>query len=328
MLSIRPHKTKELIDKLPYAEHTIYKALKRLADGRLIEKRRQNRDVVVEISADYATQKLREVHIKALTYGIDPEMLMRDSTLAVWKKLVVPRTLKELQRKTGYSYPWVNSVVRFLTSSNLAVYNKRKPVVAVLNEEHVLNALLRQYLSRKRKPRTIYYAGTLPFERLIRTPAEIERLLYERVDSGLTIKNTGFVIRGEGKLTLVESVEEEMGPEELFLHDIGTVEGVEDFCIRLVASGELDYTKLFDLAKEKDMVNVIGCYLDILNDIKGMVNPEAIKEFQRNVSKRKVVFLKEERRYGKGGWEHKYERKWNVDLYLDLGAIRHGARSA
>lgn len=75
------------------------------------------------------------------------------------------------------------------------------------------------------------------------------------------------------------------------------------------------------------MVNVVGCYLEIVNDIKKLVDVEVIKKFQRNISKRKVVFLKEEKRYGKGGWEDKYEKKWNVDLYLDIGAIRHGLRS-
>jgi DNA-binding transcriptional regulator YhcF (GntR family) len=325
-LSIKPHKTRELISKLPYTEHAIYKALRCLADKGLIEKRRQSREVLVEISRDYATQKLRQVYIKALTFGIDPEMLTRDSTLTVWKQLDAAKTLKELQEDTGFSYLWVRNIVRFLEDSGLVVYEKRKPMIAVLNKEHELNTLLRQYIGEEKEPDRIYLEGTVPFEWLVKTPAEIERILYQKIDGSLTIKDTGFTINGEDKLSVVESVDKELTLEELFLHEIETVEGVENICIRLVESGRLDYVRLLELAEQKEMVNVVGCYLDILNDIKELVSPEVIGEFQKNVSKRKATFLKEEKRYGKEGWEERFEAKWNVDLYLDTGAIRHGMR--
>ena len=41
----------------------------------------------------------------------------------------------------------------------------------------------------------------------------------------------------------------------------------------------------------------------------------------------KKKFIKGEERYGKEEWVKKYEIKWNVDLYLDIGAIRHGVRA-
>jgi len=37
--------------------------------------------------------------------------------------------------------------------------------------------------------------------------------------------------------------------------------------------------------------------------------------------------LEQLKKYGKQGWEQPYETRWNVDLYLDLDAIRHGVRS-
>jgi transposase len=326
-LSVKPHKTRELIERLPYSEHTIYKALDRLAEEGLIDKRRNSREIMARVSSDYDTQKMKEIHIKALTHGIDPGVLMRDSTLAVWKQLDSPRTLKELQKTTGLSYPWVRNIVGFLKDSNLVIYEKRKPLIAVLDQEHEVNRLLKQCNGKSEKAERIYFDGALPFERLVKTPDEIERILYGKIDGGLVIMDTGFRLGGGDKLSIVESVEEELGPEEFFLHEIETPEGVEEFCVRIIASGKLDYRELLDSAKEKDMVNIVGCYLDILNGIRTFVDPEVVEEFQRNVSKRKATFLEEDREYGKTGWEEKYEERWNVDLFLDLGAIRHGLRS-
>ena len=326
-LSIKPHKIKELIDKLPYSRHTIYKALELLAKDRLITKRNEKGKVLVEISKDYTTQKLREIYIKALSYGVDPEIFLRETTSTIWKHLAEPRTLRKIQKITGFSYLWVRKIVKFLVDSNLAIYKKQKPMIIVLNQEHELNILLKQYTKKKVDVEKVYYEWAVPFERLIKTPTEIEEILYQKIDGSLTIRDTGFMIRGKDKLSIVESVEKELGTEELFLHDIKTQEGIEDFCIRLIVSGKLNYEKLLNLAKKHDMVNIIGCYLDILNDIKEMIAPDVLWKFHNNISKRKGALLKQEKRYGKSGWEDKYEEKWNVNLYLDIGAIRHGVRS-
>jgi hypothetical protein len=72
---------------------------------------------------------------------------------------------------------------------------------------------------------------------------------------------------------------------------------------------------------------MFGCYLDIIYNIdRKLVSYEVINKFHDNVSDKKYVFLKEEMKYGKSGWEMEYEQKWNVDLYLDIGAIEHGVR--
>ena len=328
-LSIKPHKISELIDKLPYSHHTIYKTLELLTADGLVTKRREKGKVVAETSKNYTTQKLREIYIKTLTYGIDPEILLRESSLIIWDQLGKPKTLKELQKKSGFSYIWVRNAVIFLVNSNLAILKKRKPMIIILNSEHELNILLKQYTEKKddNDSKRIYYESTIPFERLIKTPTEIEEILYQKIDSSLTIRDTGFTIRGKDKLSVVESVERELSPEQFFLKEIKTLEGVEDFCIRLIASKKLNYERLLNLAKEMEMVNIIGCYLNIINDLKKMVGSAVIKKFQKNVFKQKVMFLKSEKKYGKGGWEDKYEAKWNVDLYLDIGSIRHGVRS-
>ena len=329
LLSIKPQKTFQLIDKLPYSHYTIYKTLELLFREELISKRKEKGKVVVEISKNYSTQKLREIFIKALAYGIDPERLLRESSLMIWNQLEKTRTLKELQKNSGLSYLWVRNVVIFLVNSNLAILKKRKPMIIILNSEHELNILLKKYTEKKNDidSKMIYYESTIPFQRLIKTPTEIEEILYKKIDGGLTIKNTGFTIRGNDKLRVVESVSRELSLEQLFLKEIKTPEGVEDFCIRLIALKKLNYDRLLDFAKEMGMVNIVGCYLNIINDLKNIVGSAVIMKFQKHVSKQKVIFLKSEKRYGKDGWEDKYEAKWNVELYLDIGTIRHGVRS-
>jgi hypothetical protein len=326
-LSIKPHKITEIINKLPYSRHTIYKTVELLAKDRLITKRKEKGKVVVEISKDYPTQKLREIYIKALSYGVDPEILLRETTLTIWKQLSAPKTLKKLQKITGFSYLWIRKMVKFLVVSNLAIYKKQKPMITVLNQDHELNILLKQFTKKNTDVDRVYYEGAVPFERLIKTPSEIEEILYQKIDGSLTIRDTGFMIRGKDKLSILESVEKEITIEKLFLREIKTPEGVEDFCIRLITSGRLNYEKLLNLAKKHDMVNIVGCYLDILNDIKKIIESDVLLKFHNNISKRKVTFLKQEKRYGKSGWEDKYEEKWNVNLFLDIGAIRHGVRS-
>ena len=162
-LSIKPHKIHELMDKLPYSKHTIYKVLESLAEDGLIEKRKEKGRVVVETSKDFKTQKKRELFIKALSFGIDPEILLRDSTLTIWKQLDQPKTLKELQKSTGYSYLWVRNIVNFLVSSKLANLEKRKPLIAVLKKEHELNILLKLLSEKKKGVKKIFYEGTMRF---------------------------------------------------------------------------------------------------------------------------------------------------------------------
>ena len=327
-LSIRPHTIKELINKLPYSSFTVYEAVKDLEKKGLIRKIRRGKNVLIIVSDGYNLQKLREIYIRALSFGIDPETLLRDTTMTVWKSIEKPKTLEEIQENVKLSDKWIKKILRFLVDSNLAVYEKRKPIIAVLRKEHGLNKLLKAFTEKEEETGTVYYEGTIPFEKQVKTPENIEKTLYEKIDESLTIKDTGFLIRGEnGRLSILESVEKALSIEELFLREINTPEGVEDFCIRLIVSKKIDYKHLLMLAKKKNMVNVVGCYLDVLNSIKKIVEPDVIKAFEKNISKHKRTFLRQEKRYGKEGWEDKYEKKWRVDIYLDIGAIRHGVRS-
>jgi hypothetical protein len=318
-----------LIEKLPYSKPAIYATLNCLTDEGLIEKRREKERVVAELSDGYEVQKLRELYIKSLSSGIDPDILLRESTLKVWKSISIKETksLKEIEKSTGLSYNWVRKIVGFLLESNLAIYKKRKPVLIVMNKNHEVNKLLKRYTSTKKEDVRIYYSGTIPFEIISETPETLEKLLYQKIDEGFSIKGTGLLVRGKEKLSIMESTEKELTNEESFLEKIETMEGVEDLCIRLIESGRIDYDKLLEFAGKRNMVNMVGCYLDILNSIEKVVPASITKKFLKNISKRRTIFLKPLKRYGKEGWEKEFEEKWNVDLYLDIGAIRHGMGS-
>ena len=172
--------------------------------------------------------------------------------------------------------------------------------------------------------------GAVPFRERLGTPEEIERALFEEIDKGVAVKGTGFLVKGaddDGDITVLESVPGELILEELFLNKLQTTEGAEDMCARILAGGNMDYDRLLSLSREQGMVNVVGCYLDILASISDLVPAGAIRLFSQHVRGRKRVFLKEEREFGKSGWEKPFEDRWNVDLYLDMGALRHGVRS-
>lgn len=324
-ISIRSHTIKELIDKLPYSSDMVYRVVDELEKEGFLVKTRKGKEVMLRVSDDYRSQILREIHIKALSYGIDPEVLLRKSTIRVWKALEKAKFVEDIQQHVDLSKKWIRKILSFLEKSDLVDFKKRRPIVAVKNEEHKLNHLLDKHLSRVKKGEDVYQPGRFSFEKRYEVPEEIEKELYEKIDSGLTVQDTDYLVRGE-KMNILESVPEELSIEEIFLRELETVEGVEDFCIRLIKSNKMDYEKLLELAKEKGKVNIVGCYLDILDDIGETIDPEVISMLGQHVSDKKMTFLEEEKKFGKNDWEKKYEKKWNVDLYLDIGAIRHGAR--
>ncbi|MDI6903492.1 MAG: hypothetical protein QMC77_07140 [Methanocellales archaeon] len=326
-VSVRPQKISELKEKLPHSESAIYKAVEALAQEGLVVTRKDRGEVVVSNSSDYRAQKLREIYLKALSYGVNPEQLLRDSVLLVWGNLEKEKSLTELMGITGLSYPTVYRICDFLVSSRLLEVHRRKPLLVSIDEGAELNRLLKEYMEREPKGESVFYRGVTPFRKIVKPPPEVERILYEKIEEGVSIQNTGFTVRGKGALSVVESVEKEFSLEEIFLRELNTTAGIEDLCIHIIASRKLDYDTLLELAKKKDTVNVVGCYLNIIHDLSPkLVKKGVVEVFIPHISKNKMIFLKKERKYGKEGWEKKYEKRWNVDLYLDIGAIGHGVR--
>jgi hypothetical protein len=105
-------------------------------------------------------------------------------------------------------------------------------------------------------------------------------------------------------------------------------EGVEDICVRIVASGRLDHKRLLELAVGSGMASVVGCYLEIVRDLGVPLDEAVLGMYLERAEDRVAIFLESEREFGKGGWEGPYEERWGVDIYLDRGAIRHGVGSA
>jgi len=325
LISIRPHTIQEVGRKLPFSIRTVYRYVEELIDDGIIVKRGRGKGTVLEISDGYIPQKLKEIYIQSLTHGLDPEVLMRESTQKILEALKEPKMVSSIQEETSLSRRWILVILKDLERGGLINYRKRKPIEAELNDEHPLNKSLEEFYGPNEKEDDVYISGTRPFEEIFGTPTELERTLFNRIDQDLVIKDTGFMIRGEGgRLTILESIEEGEGLEGVFLRKLMTTEGAEDLCIDIIHQKRLDYNRVLELARKKGIVNIVGCYLDIINDIKEIVPLEVIRNFQEEVSDKRMVFLPHEREYGKSGWEETFEERWNVDLYLDLSSVKHG----
>jgi len=325
LISIRSQPLRKLVNRLPYASPTIYNAVHQLVK----ENKVKNENGTIMLVEEYDAQKLSEIYIQCLSYGIDPEILTRKTTLVIWKSLEQPTTIKDIRRKTNLSAVSVKKVLTYLKEKDLVAYLKGKPIIAEHNREHILYKLLKDYLKKEKEARTLQYPGSIPFREIMETPDQVEKKLYQQIDETLTVKDTGFLVKGDSeKITILESVDRDLTYEETFLKKIFTTEGVEDFCLLMVKQGLLDYEELLALAEKQSAVNVVGCFLDILHSIdEQMIPPSTIERFLEHNQKYKKTFLSQEKGYGKQGWEAPFEERWNVELYLDLGAIKHGVGS-
>ncbi|MEW5936983.1 MAG: hypothetical protein AB1665_04080 [Candidatus Thermoplasmatota archaeon] len=325
LISIRSQPLRKLVNRLPYAPPTVYNAVHRLESENLV-KIENGAVMVVE---GYRARKLSGIYVQSLAHGIDPEILTRESTISVWKSLEGASTVKGVVEATGLSVVSVKKILAYLKDGNLVIYRKRRPIVVERNAEHTLSTLLKEYLAPEKEGRAVPYPGEAPFRDVMETPEQVEKILYQQIDESLAVKNTGFLVKGDsGKVTVVESVDRELTNEEVFLRKLFTTEGAEEYCILMVKQRLLDYEKLSALAIQQDAVNVVGCYLDILGHVdEKMIPPSVIEMFLACEPKRRKTFLPQEKGHGKQGWETPFEERWNVDLYIDLGAIRHGVGS-
>jgi hypothetical protein len=271
---------------------------------------------------------MQQLYVKALSHGIDPQQLTREGTISVWRELGSAPTVLRLVEVTGLSSRWVRKVLGELEGWGLVMFLKRRPIEVRLVDGHPVNQVLRDMFEEPEPGESLLLPGSFPFAEELRTPREIERLLMDWMGGGLLIRDTDFQIMGKGGLlTVLDSVPGSPTLEETFLRMLTRPEGVEDICLRIVASGRLDHVKLLDMAMERGVVNIVGCYLDIINDLGVSVDGTHIDAYLDRTDDRVVAFLESERAYGKSGWEGPYEERWGVDIYLDRGAIRHGVGS-
>ncbi len=324
LVSIRSHPLRRLVNRLPYAPSTVYNAVSQLEEENKVE----NKKGIINVVEDYPAQKLSEIYVRSLIHGIDPEFITRESTQSIWKSLEDVSTVHDIMKETGYSAVSVKKILTYLKDKGLVVYSKKKPIVAHRDMEHPLNELLKDYLRPEKETRTMRYPGSIPFREIMETPDEVERILYQHINDSFTVKDTGFLVKGNSdRITILESVEKELTNEEIFLKKLFTTDGVGDLCILMIKQKQVDHDKLFELAKDKNVVNVVGCYFDVLNSIDDIIPTPIVKKYLEYEPKKKKTFLSQEKRYGKQGWEDPFEERWNVDLYLDIDVISHGVRS-
>lgn len=329
LISIKPQPVYRVVNRLPYSKESIYNAIEKMRyQGELI-KTRINGEYNLDIPKDYAHQKKREFFIKALSYGMDPEILLRKSSKRVWDALDHNKRIDSLSKTTNFSERTVFKILHLFHDYGLIKFLSNRPLIIKKINGHPINIFLKDLIKTNEISEKLYSPGSIPYEEIIATPDEIENILYKKIDNSLTVRKTGFLLRGEGrKIAVIESIPRKLSIEGIFLRKILTPDGVEDSCIRLIASKKINFEKLLRFSLKKNIVNLVGCYLNIINDINpSLVSEEIIENFYRNISNKKIMFLKYDKKYGKMGWERKYENKWNVDLYLDLGAVKHGVRS-
>ncbi len=328
LISIRPQSIKSVVNRLPYSNNSIYNAIESMLQKGDLIKTKIKDEIKLDIPKDYIHQKKQDFYIKSLSFGVDPEILLRKNSKKLWKALDFSNTTSGLSEEINLSEKTVRKFLHYFSDNGLVYFKKKKPLIAEKVKNHPLSQSLNKMMKSELNYSKVYSTGSIPFEEILATPDEIENMLYNKIDSSLTVKKTGFLVKGKDKkISILESTPKKLNVEEIFLKKIFTPEGVEDICIKLLASNKIDFQKLLELSIRFGFVNIVGCYLDIINDIdNSIIESNVIENFHQNITDKVSTFLKHEKKYGKTGWEKEYEKKWNLDIYLDVGAIKHGVR--
>jgi hypothetical protein len=133
--------------------------------------------------------------------------------------------VSDLIQKTHLSEKSVRKFLKILSNYGLVHFEKSKPISASKVKDHPLNVLLDLIVKENESKERIYASGSSPFEEIVTTPDEIEKMLYEKIDDSLAIKKTGFMVRGKkGKLSILESVATKQSLEDFFISKIMTPE--------------------------------------------------------------------------------------------------------
>jgi DNA-binding transcriptional regulator YhcF (GntR family) len=323
-----PQHLRELSRRLGYAKDHIYRSVSSLEREGYLLKFRQGKEVVISLSRSPRAHRLAELYVTAVAHGVDPEEFDKESIVDTWKFLATRRhaSLRECVDATRLSYESVRRAFHFFVRAGLAKTLTEKPLRISLESSDLNRHLGRYFLETS--GRTIFALSTAPFTKLYARPSEVRELLLSE-EGSVVIQGVDRNLSPREPIKIVEVMQEEVTPETVFLREVQGPDGVEDFCIHLLSNRSVDLEQLLRLSRERGMVNVVGCYLDILSDLDaGLVAKREAEAFLPFISHGDPpAFLESEREFGKEGWEKPYEGKWNVDLYLDLGAIEHGIRA-
>lgn len=331
MLASRSVPLKEVVSRLTYTKKTVYNAVEQMVkDGDLRSERRHNGVLVISIPQDFYHQRLGELHLLLITHGIDPTPLLSSTCRSIWGSITMDEmTAEQISQKTGFAAVTVRKYLRLLAAADALIITQKKPYAVRKNDSSEPAHLLEDIMgAAKTEGDSIFIPGSRPFEERLLSPEDLTRYLYDYPERSMSVTGTGFQLKGEGQHIAFESTKERQNIEQMFLYSLFSTVGVEERCLWILGSKKMDMKKLLDYAQQQDMVNIVGCYLNIIHDLRAdIVGEKTIDLFYKASRKHRHVFLKELEKYGKQGWETPYETYWNIDLYLDLGAIRHGARA-
>jgi len=327
LLAVEPRSISEVARRLPFSSHTIYKAIEALKASDLIEKRRDGKGIEVRLASNFVSSIVGRLVLKSISHGVDPEETLRPATIEVWGQLTVRRTLEELVAGSRLSYHRVHRSLQTLLSLGVVRKLSRRPLTLSRVEDHPLGELLDGLLDDSQEEGTSLVSSTAPVNVHFLPPGSIERVLHDGSDKGFYIKGADFQTQGDGRLDIYMSSSEGSSLEEFFLRLLGTPEGVEDLCPQIVASGQLDFERLVDLALEKRLTNVVGVYLDVLEQMGLDVPVWTLDALRVNVSGSTPVFPGWEGRLPEEERRKDLEEAWCVDLRLDFGALAHGVRA-
>jgi hypothetical protein len=313
---------------LGYSRDSIYTAAHTLERSGLLVKFRDGKEVVAALSPSPEARRRAELYVTAVAHGVDPEAFDRGSIRDTWSHLAERRgaSVAECAEALPWSYESVRRAFHFLLDAGLARADSRRPLRISL-EDAELNRHLRRHLLGP-SGTTVFTLSTAPFTKFYGRPSQVRELLLSE-EGPFLIRGVERTVRPGRPVTIVEVMVEEVTRETVFLRELGRTDGVEEFCIQILSSRSVDFEGLLRLSRERGDANVVGCYLDILSDLSpDLVAKEDAERFLPFVSwGDPPAFLAADKEFGKEGWEGPYEDRWNVDLYLDRGAIEHGIRA-
>jgi hypothetical protein len=328
LLSIRPHMLREVIRLLPYSRHTVYKVASDLHSSGHIIRRRVGKEVEVALSTRYDADLLGRMLRNAIIHGIDPERIINDDTRLVYSSIQGEKTLDELGIETGLSYRRVRRSIGVLMDGGVIVRTKKRPLTLWRVPDHPLGRLLDSSSRFNVSDRVTLASVSSPVRVHLLRPEDLERVLFEHLEDGLSVRGTGLMTIGKGPLEVYMSTQEGVSPEELFLQLLDTPEGVEDLCPQMIAGRLVDLDCLSKLAIKRMRVNELGAYLEVLSEMGLNVPKEVMAFLESNVSGIIVTFPRwEEEPSLKDEVHTRLEQKWTVDLRIDMDALAHGVRS-
>ena len=325
--AIAPIGLKTLIKTSEYTAKAIYKEVSKLYKQDFITKIDRKDTTIIALSNKYEASKTAQLYITAFIHGIDPKIFDPKSFHQIWQLLNKYKqlTIKHCKRKTNYQYQTILQTFKKLQKNGLVKTICEKPIIIKLNN-HPVNKLLHE-LHQPKQEETITTSGYPTIKETYAAPETIRRYLQDKRDTTHFHDNIVSIRPNPEFFEILHSTTAS-SPEEVFIRVLHTIHGVEETCVLFLKKRRLNMEKLFDIAKKRDEINIVGCYLDIIHKLdEKLVSQKIIERFYNEKDSGKTkVWLKSEKKYGKEKMVIPYEKKWNLDIYIDIGAIRHTIR--